>query len=426
LGCASHTNPQVAFEHAYKTFLHGDPKRSQDEAHEECQRFRNSNPEWSWKFRILEAKSLLLRGMSRESLALLESVSSPPSAPESIIEILVIEGTAYGRLHAFAEADHSLQQAEQLCSGSSYSICGELIRARGVVAIEHGQLALARELFATSLSFARAHRDQFLEASALLNLGVSSLNEEHFDEAVRWTEAALESASAIDAGAIATKALGNLGWAYYNLGDWERSLRLSEQAEKRAVELANVIDELSYLNNLGYVYADLHDFPRAKRSYADANALAVQIGSKQHIYNTLRALALASAESGDLEAARKASDEAIAIAQADKNRLNELYPLLVRGMIAARSQAQGEAERIFREVEADRCRPRVQSRPGHLRRSPLLLAPQRGDPSIFHERLAHLRRLHPFSGRWRKNERSFALGRLQPRPKFGRGIRVAT
>jgi CHAT domain-containing protein len=353
LGCASHTNPQVAFEHAYKTFLHGDPKRSQDEAHEECQRFRNSNPEWSWKFRILEAKSLLLRGMSRESLALLESVSSPPSAPESIIEILVIEGTAYGRLHAFAEADHSLQQAEQLCSGSSYSICGELIRARGVVAIEHGQLAVARELFATSLSFARAHRDQFLEASALLNLGVSSLNEEHFDEAVRWTEAALESASAIDAGAIATKALGNLGWAYYNLGDWERSLRLSEQAEKRAVELANVIDELSYLNNLGYVYADLHDFSRAKQSYADANALAVQIGSKQHIYNTLRALALASAESGDLEAARKASDEAIAIAQADKNRLNELYPLLVRGMIAARSQAQGEAERIFREVEAD-------------------------------------------------------------------------
>ena len=353
MGCARRANPQVAFEHAYKTFLHGDPKRSQGEAHEECQRFRDSNPEWSWKFRILEAKSLLLRGMSRESLALLKSVSPPPGAPESIIEILVIEGTAYGRLHSFAEADHGLQQAEQLCSGSSYSICGELSRARGVVAIEHGQLALARELFATSLSFARAHRDQFLEASALLNLGVSSLNEEHFDEAVRWTEAALESASAIDAGAIATKALGNLGWAYYNLGDWERSLRLSEQAEKRAVELANVIDELSYLNNLGYVYADLHDFSRAKQSYGEANALAVQIGSKQHIYNTLRALALASVESGDLETARKASDEAIAIARADKNRLNELYPLLVKGMIAARSQAEAEAEHIFREVEDD-------------------------------------------------------------------------
>src|SRR4029077_19687382 len=109
LGCARRANPQVAFEHAYKTFLHGDPKRSQGEAHEECQRFRDSNPEWSWKFRILEAKSLLLRGMSRESLALLKSVSPPPGAPESIIEILVIEGTAYGRLHSFAEADHGLQ-----------------------------------------------------------------------------------------------------------------------------------------------------------------------------------------------------------------------------------------------------------------------------------------------------------------------------
>jgi CHAT domain-containing protein len=353
LGCARRTNPQFAFEHAYKTFLHGDPKRSQDEAHEGCQRFRDVNPEWSWKFRILEAKSLLLRGMSRESLALLKSGSPPPSATDSAIEILVIQGIAYGRLHTFVAADQSLQQAEQLCSATSYSICGELIRAQGVVAIEHGQLKMARGFFFSSLSFARSHRDQFLEASALLNLGVSALNEEHFDEAVRWTEAALESATAIDAGAIAAKALGNLGWAYYNLGDWERSLRLSEQAEKRAVELGNVIDELSYLNNLGYVYADRHDFPRAKQSYADANALAVQIGSKQHIYNTLRALALASVESDDLETARKASDEAIAVAQADKNRLNELYPLLVRGMIAARSQAEAEAERIFREVEGD-------------------------------------------------------------------------
>jgi len=353
LGCARRTNPQVAFEHAYKTFLHGDPKRSQDEAHEECQRFRDSNPEWSWKFRILEAKSLLLRGLSQDALTLLTFNSPGPSAPDSAVELLVIEGIAYGRLHSFSEAEQRLKQAEQRCAGASYSICGDVIRAQGVLAIEHGQLALARELFQDSLAFARSHRDPFLEASALLNLGVSALKEEHFDEAVEWTDAALESATAIDAGALATKALGNLGWAYYNLGDSERSLRLSEQAEKRAADLANIIDQLSYLNNLGYVYADRRDFSRAKQSYADANKLAVQIASQQHIYNTLRALALVSVESGDLEAAGRAADEAIAIARADKNRLNELYPLLVKGLIAAHAHAGTAAEHIFHEVEGD-------------------------------------------------------------------------
>ena len=353
LACSRHSSPQVAFDHAYKTFLHGDLRQSQDEAHRECLRFRDSSPEWAWKFRILEAESLLLRGMSREALTLLASSSVLPGARDSTIEMLVIEGVAYGRLHSFSQAERSLQQADQLCAEASAPNCGSLIRARGVLAIERGQLSLARQLFERSLSFARTHGDQYLEATALLNLGVSALKEEHFDEAVDWTEAALKSSTAIDARIIATKALGNLGWAYYNLGDPERSLKLSEQAEESAFELANVIDQLSYLNNAGYVYAELHDFSRARQSYAGALDLANRIDSKQHIYNALRALALVSVESGELGEARKYSDEAIAIARADNNRLDELYPLIVKGLIAARSHDGAEAERIFREVERD-------------------------------------------------------------------------
>jgi hypothetical protein len=41
------------------------------------------------------------------------------------------------------------------------------------------------------------------------------------------------------------------------------------------------------------------------------------------------------------------------IARADSNRLDELYPLLVKGLIAAQSHDSAEAERIFREVEWD-------------------------------------------------------------------------
>jgi CHAT domain-containing protein len=353
LACSRRNSPQVAFDHAYKTFLHGDLKRSQDDAHAESERFQDSNPQWAWKFRILEAESLLWRGMSQDALALLNSYSTRPEAKDDVVELLAIEGVAYARRHSFQEAESSLGRAEQLCTSASIASCGNAIRARGVLAIERGQMALARKFFEDSLSFARMRHDRFLEATALLNLGASSLREGHYDAAVDWSEAALKSSTAIDAGSLSTKALGNIGWAYYNLGDPERSLDLSERAEKRSLELSNVIDQLSYLNNTGYVYADLRDPSRAKQSYLQALGLARAIDSKEDIYNSLRALALVSVEGGELKEARKYSDDAFAIAQTDNNRLDELYPLLVKGLIEARSHHEAEAERIFREVEHD-------------------------------------------------------------------------
>ena len=139
-------------------------------------------------------------------------------------------------------------------------------------------------------------------------------------------------------------ALGNRGWAYYKLGDSDRSLELSLDAERRAAQAGNVILQLSWITNAGYVYADQRDFPRAKESYMKALALATQIEGRDDIYNAYRALALVSIEAGDLAEARTYADEALAIARADGNRLNELYPLLVKGLAAARAHDAVEAQ----------------------------------------------------------------------------------
>jgi CHAT domain-containing protein len=293
------------------------------------------------------------RGMSRDALGLLNNQPTPPTAKDAVVEMLAVEGVAYAREHSFPEAERSLGQAEQLCAAAVEPICGSVLRAQGVLAIERGQLAQARKLFEDTLSFARAHGDQFLEATALLNLGASSLRENHFDEAIDWMEPADALATSLGAESVALKAAGNLGWAYYNLGDSDKALELSRDAEKRAVEVGDVFDELSWITNSGYVYADLRDFTRAKQSYLQALGLAKSIDSKEDIYNALRALALVSVESGELDEARKYSDGAIAIARADNNRLDELYPLLVKGLIAARSGDSAGAEHIFREVEND-------------------------------------------------------------------------
>jgi CHAT domain-containing protein len=353
IACRRQENPQVAFGHAYKAFLRGDLKLSQEEADREYQRLRNSNSQWSWKFRILEAQSLLWRGMYQQVLTLLSSPPDRPDDRQSWLEVLALEGTARARLHDFPAAEAKLGQAIEACQIFHEATCGDVIRAQGILAIQRGQVDSARNYFERSLQFARAHNDRFLEVTALLNLGLASLQAQHFDEAIDWTDAAYQASTALGANGEAQTALGNLGWAYYNLGDSERSLELSLEAARRAGEMGRIIGELSWITNAGYVYARRGDFGRAKQSYLMALDLATKIGGREDIYNALRALALVSVGSGTVAQASKYSDDAIAIARADNNRLDELYPLLVKGLVAARFHDVAEAERIFHEVEHD-------------------------------------------------------------------------
>jgi CHAT domain-containing protein len=351
LACSSRNSPQDFFDRDYQTFVRGDLVKSQDQAHRD--RLRESSPEWAWKFKILEAQSLLWRGMYEQVLKLLDSGMGRPSDEGLIIEMLAIEGVAQARLHQFPEAERNLAEGKQMCQISRDTHCGDLVRAQGVLAVQQGRIDSAKQSFEQSLQFARAHNDHFLEETSLLNLGSTSLLEGRFDEAIDWINAAYQASAALEARGEAQAALGNLGWAYYNLGDSEKSLDLSLRAEAGAAQVGDAVDELYWTTNVGYVYASLGDFARAKGAYQKALDVATRIRGTEGIYNALRALALVSVEGGQLEEADKYADEAIAIAQADNNRLGELYPLLVKGLVAVRLHKAAEAEDVFREVEQD-------------------------------------------------------------------------
>jgi CHAT domain-containing protein len=353
LGCPRQTDPQSSFQHAEQRLRRGELIRAQDEAEQEYQRLRTTNPAWARRFRNLEAEALLLRGLYSQGLSLLEADPKLPDAKDSRIEILVLKGAAQARLHNFGEAERNINQAEEVCRTSQEVECGGVLRVRGILALQQGQPGKARHFFEQTQDFAHLHGDQFLEATALLNLGLGALQEQHYDEAIDRTDAAYRIAEALDAGTIATKALGNLGWAYYNLGDPEKSLELSLEAEKRAIQVGDVIDQVSWLTNAGYVYAQLQDFSRAKQSYVRALDLAKKTEGREDIYNALRALALVSVQSGELQQAKAYSDEAIAIARQDNNRLDELYPLLVKGLVAFQEHDDSLAKQLFREVEHD-------------------------------------------------------------------------
>jgi CHAT domain-containing protein len=269
------------------------------------------------------------------------------------VEILALQGAALARLHQFSDAEKALERAATMCQSSTEKACGDFLLADGVLAMQQGKIPIAQQFFQRSSQFARANSDDFLRATALLNLGAAALQEEHFDETIEWTNAAYQLSTRMGFGNTTQTALGNLGFAYYKLGDFDKSLELSLEAAKRASQARNIILDLYWTTNTGYVYAGLGDLASAKKSYLRALELANKINSREGIYNALRALALVSVADGELDEARKYSDQATTIARADHNRLNELYPLLVKALVAAQTHDTREAERLFREVELD-------------------------------------------------------------------------
>jgi len=351
-GCVRQRDPKTAYEAAQKTFTHGDLADAQKQSEKGYQEFRKSDPDWALRFKILEAESVLWSGMFEQSLAVLATL--PTERPADVqLAVLTLGAAAHARLHRFEEAESELKRADVLCAATSDLRCGTIPRTRGVLAEERGQLDEATRYYGQSLVFAREHGDRFSEATALMNLAATLVFEEHFGEAADASRTAYDAADSIGARDIAQTALGNLGFAYYRLGDSERALDLYLEAEKRAIEYGDVSDQMSWVTNIGYVQMDAGKYDLAEQSYKRALDLARKTKSQQETFNGLRALAKVSVQAGKLEQANQCADEAIAIAKNSGNRPGELYPLLVKGLVATRQGDTARAETIFLDVQKD-------------------------------------------------------------------------
>jgi CHAT domain-containing protein len=357
LSCTRPDSPQAAFEHAVLTFQHGDLIRSQREAADGYKRFLGSDREWAWRFKILEAKTALWRGMYEDALRLLGTQPGPPEQASLTIAILAVESLAHARLHHFPEAMECLRQSERLCLGSPDPSCGEVMQSHGLLAYEQNQFLESHQFLDRSLFFARSRGDRFLEATSLLNSGAVFLKEEHFDQAITASQASFEIATSMGAGDVALVAQDNVGWAYYKFGDYEGSLKVFQEAVKHSAQLGDVFDQENELTNIGYIYLDERKFDLAAESFRQALGLAQGIKAKGDIYNAQRVLARLALQTGDLEQAGQYAQQALQIAREGTNHLDELYPLLVQGQIAARRGGIAGAKQTFEAVKQDKISP---------------------------------------------------------------------
>jgi CHAT domain-containing protein len=350
------TSAQVVYDEVRTLFLHGKLVDCQREAEQGYSRFHLSSPTWGARFQLLEAESMLLRGMYDDALHLLAAYHHDPKNPDGTVHDWVIEAVALTHQQQLSLANRKLAQAEGLCAGEDYPACGDVLRARGILAGKQGQLSMARKLYLDSFSFARDHHDQLLEASAALNLGFAAMQIDHYDEALDWSNSAYRDAAALGAEDLAQVAEGNRGWAYYQLGDAERALALFVDAERLAAKLGDIRYELKWTSDAGYIYRDTGDLTHAIQSYSQALNLAKQIGSKEDIVNALEDLAQISVVTGKLEEASAYIDQVIPMESAGGNRVSANLVLTQGELAAARHQDQ-QAETLFRAVQNDQANP---------------------------------------------------------------------
>ena len=353
LASCGRQNPQEALTHADRTLRHGDVASAEKEAQAGYERFHSLGPEWSWKFRLLQADALAWQGMNDRVLAILSSETTEPPSEELNLRKQRLEGLAYADLHRFTDAEQTLGSAEQRCLEYAYPICIDIALARGELAMERGQFGDAESAFEQSLTRARTKSDAYGEANALLSLSWAAIQQEHFDQALDWSGGAFQKANAVGAVAIIQVSLGNEGWSYYRLGEPEKALPLLIQAQDSAKQIGAITDEVKWLTTAGYVYLDRGEYRAAEQSYLEALDLAQSINSKSDVTDALVSLATVSERAGKLDQARDYADKTIALVPKDGNRLDVLYPLLIKGHVAARMHDTAQAEKIYREIEQD-------------------------------------------------------------------------
>jgi CHAT domain-containing protein len=342
------------YDAARQLFLHGYLAESQQKAEQGYKTFAHSEPMWSAKFELLEAEAMVWRGMYDDSLRLLASFNVAPDESETSIRRLTIESVALTHQEQLDAAAQRLAAAERLCERTAISACGEVIRARGVLEIWRGHFPEAKKSFNQSLDFATLHRDRWLEAGSLLNLGGVALREEHFDEALDWSKAAYRIATALGAEDLAQVASGNLGWAYLRLGDTEQSLSLFREAEKRAADLGDISAKLNWLKTAGYVYQDTGNLQKASQAYRQALDISRQLNSVEDVLSSLEDLAHVSIDEGKLDDADFYLAQLVPRVQATPNRLDDLDVMLAQAKIDAARRQDQWAKDLFRGVERDR------------------------------------------------------------------------
>jgi len=321
-------------------------------------RFSKATSERHWKFLTLKAEILMRQGNYENSLALLQADLPPEFArSESAVWRKLTQSSALTYLTRLSEAERVLSEAQSLASSVEPRLLGEVLLRKGTLASVRLDMPAAQALFRSSLEFARAHQDAFLEASSLGSLGVAAERMEHHDESIDWNKQALALIRAHSWLSLAAKVEGNLAWSYFQLGDYEQALTQYETAEKDSVRAGLEHERVLWLTNLAESNFALENYTAAQSLAQQSLQLAIKLGDPSDIINGHQQYALAALQSGQFEDASTHLQEAFRILAGAPDLQSEIYNRLLTANLQYRLRDFASAAASYSSIIGNSVTP---------------------------------------------------------------------
>ena len=356
VGCARRypENPKELYRSARQFYEQGDLSGSISQAQRAQASAIARDPQWAWRFRLLEATAEIWQGGYEQALQLLNTdLPSSLAGGELEIQQRMLRAIAEARLGEPEIARRELRRAKAVSDRTHSQQEAELLSISGLVALQNGEAAAADSMLRESLELARNQPDRYLLSVILLNLGRTALERERYDEALDWFRDSAQVARSINAQLILEKDLGNVGWAYFKLGDPERALTNFQQAEVQAAKCAANMDRIRFMYTAGLAQYQLHNWKEAEAYYRQALDLAQSVQSLDDMLGTDTDLAFLLLERGELKLAKEKCDAALQVASkmGDKSVRDE--PMFVQALLSVKAGDRKTAKDLLTNLEQD-------------------------------------------------------------------------
>jgi CHAT domain-containing protein/tetratricopeptide (TPR) repeat protein len=313
--------------------------------------YENKNIEWAWRFRVLQAQILVLKGSYKDALALLdENIPSAFGHTDLAARRKMVQGLAHDYTQQFDDAEKDLDEADRLLDSSDPELQGEVARARGTLEGDLKNYQAADAALHRALLIARQHNLPSLETSVLGDLGLVATKRERYDEAIDWDRKALQFSHDIGENVYTSGILGNMGWSYFAMGDFENAILLYQQAENASTHTGLSGDSVYWLINIGNVRIAQHDYGSADTILMQALQLARNLHDNGAVIQCLNNLSQIALETGGIDAAAQYNREAGDLQRAGLDQLGVLNSMLVSGRIESGKHDFSGAERSYQSV----------------------------------------------------------------------------
>jgi CHAT domain-containing protein len=341
--------PPETYARVLSLFRQGELIQARDQARSAAEHCEADLP-CRWRFRLLEAEILIWLAKNDEARALL--TQSLPAGSQ-FTGLRVRRQMLEGYLLAFTQREAGLKLVEQAYQQAIQfglrDILPEIEILKGSLSSSHNPEE-ARALFFKAREHAIEQHDGYDEAAALNDLGMLSLENSRYDEAIPFFEQALDPAKHADARQIVTAAYINLGLCYTQLGAYDLAVKYQQEALTWIGTTGSPVVRRNLLSEMGRTLQLKGELPKAIQNYRAALALSKSLKPASDTWISADNLASALAESQDWDAAAQANREESALAGLETQARPKAFAALNAATIAAGLKQFGEAVALYNEA----------------------------------------------------------------------------